>query len=78
MATAFLFADFFQRQALDAERTKLLLETFIDVCGALKVSDPNDPLSKTIARAVIGLAAEGERDPVALYERTLREISAGH
>lgn len=70
--------ELFQDDDFDAERTSQILQAFIGVCGALKVSDPADPLSRTIARAVIGIAAQGERDPRALVERTLLEFAPGH
>jgi hypothetical protein len=48
-----------------------LLAIFLDVCAALAVSDPADPLAPRIARTLITIASEGESDPDTLYERTL-------
>lgn len=55
----------------DPEFVKVLLEVFMSVCQALGVSDPADIMGSTIARTVITMAHDGERDPGKLYERTL-------
>ena len=59
----------------DPEFVKVLLEVFMSVCQALGVSDPADILSSTIARTVITMAHDGERDPDKLYERTLDKFT---
>ena len=53
------------------ELSKMMLAVFMRVCRTLEVADGSDPLSNTIARTVITIASEGERDPDILYERTL-------
>jgi hypothetical protein len=47
---------------------------FMKVCHTLKVSDPADPLSATVARTVITLALDGEVDRDALYQQTLNRL----
>lgn len=76
MASAgLLFGDLLGEQEDDPAFTTAMLEAFLGVCSALQVSDPSDPLSRTIARTMIHIAAAGERDPRALYERTLDHLS---
>ena len=52
-------------------------DIFLDVCRALLVSDPADPLSTNIARTLITFASEGVSDPDVLYKRTLAEFRSG-
>ena len=63
-----------QDNAFDSEFSKMLLDVFMGVCRTLKVSDPADPLSSTIARTVILIASDGERDPDELYKRSLSQF----
>ena len=67
----FPFSTPLQEGEFEPEFAKAMLEVFKRVCHALKVTDPADPLSATIARAVILLAQEGERDPEILFKQTL-------
>ena len=69
-----LVAEFLKSHNFEQQFVEKLLETFISVCRTLKVSDPADPLSSAIARMLILMAAEGERDPGQLYKRTLSQI----
>jgi hypothetical protein len=55
----------------NSEFSKMLLEVFMRVCRTLKVSDPADPLSNTIARTVFLIASDGVRDPDELCKQTL-------
>ena len=64
-----------QENEFDYKFSKILLDVFISVCRTLEVSDPADPLSNTIARTVILIASEGERDPDELYKRTVNRLS---
>ena len=67
-----------QDNAFDSEFSKILLDVFMSVCRTLKVSDPTDPLSSTIARTVILIASDGERDPDELYNRTLSRLHSNN
>ena len=75
-ATRKVVAEFLQSNEFESQFVEKLLETFIRVCGALKVSDPNDPLSSKIARTLILIATEGERDPDQLFKRTLNQFNS--
>lgn len=66
-----LIAKLLQQNEFDSEFSKMLLEVFMGVCRTLKISDPADPLSNTIARTVILIASDGVRDPDELYKQTL-------
>ena len=78
LAADMLMVDLPPTDDFEDERTTQVLQAFIDVCDALQVSDPADPLSRSIARAVIGIAAQGELDPRDLVARTLRRFAPGH
>lgn len=56
---------------LDAEFVAIMLDVFMRVCRTLEVADASDPLSDAVARTVILIASEGERDPDTLYKRSL-------
>lgn len=55
-----------------------VLDVFLELCHALNVSHAHDPLSQTIARTVITIAAEGVCDAQELYEQTLRTLRPMH
>lgn len=63
--------------AIDAAQAQKLLDVFLEVCGALGVSDPADARAPTIARKLIGLALAGEKDPAALRAGTLAAFKPG-
>ena len=69
------FVTFPLEDQFDPEFVKVLLEVFTSVCQALGVSDPADTLSNSIARTVITMAHEGERDAGELYKRTVDKFS---
>ena len=71
-----LVAEFLKSHNFEPQFVEKLLETFISVCRTLNVSDPADPQSSAIARTLILMAAEGERDPEQLYKRTLSQVSS--
>ena len=65
------FQELLREYEFDSAHVKIMLEVFNRVCRTLKVDDGSDPLSKNIARMVIIIASEGERDPDILYELAL-------
>lgn len=71
VAGQLLIAELLQENKFDPEFVNTMLEVFKSVCRTLQVSDATDPLSNSIARTVILIAVEGERDPDELYKRTL-------
>jgi hypothetical protein len=52
----------------------LLVDAFEGGIGALGV-DRNDPIAVALAKTIIALAQQGERDPVLLRERALKAVS---
>ena len=69
-----LIAKLVQENELNSDDVAAILDVYIRVCRALKVSGPADPLSNTVARTVIFIAQEGERDPQELYRRALSQL----
>ena len=69
-----LIAKLLQENEFDPKFSESMLGVFKRVCQTLKVSDPKDPLCRTIARTVINLGADGERDREELYKRTLDRL----
>ena len=66
-----LIAKLLQGNKFDSEFEHAMLDVFMNVCRALNVTDPADPLSTTIAQTVILIASEGEHDPDQLFRETL-------
>ena len=61
-------------RAFSAAEAKVLIEAFEDTLRALKLTDREDPITLLVAKRVVELAKEGERDPVQLRNRTLKTI----
>src|SRR5688572_16379149 len=57
--------------AFEPDAVKAMGIAFEDVCGALGLADTNDALRDLVARKVIELAQQGERDGDRLRELTL-------
>jgi len=69
-----LIAKLVQENELNSDDVAAMLDVYIRVCRALKVTSPADPLSNTVARTVIHIAQEGERDSQELYRRALSQL----
>jgi hypothetical protein len=70
------------RQLLDSnafnpEEVAMLRDVFEDTLRALKLVDRNDPATSLIAKKIITLASEGERDPTRLRQAAVRAFSQG-
>ena len=52
--------------AFSPDDVKILIDAFEDTLRALGLTDPEHPSSIKIAKIVIGLAKDGERDPARL------------
>jgi hypothetical protein len=52
----------------------VLVDAFEGGIGALGV-DRNDPIAVALAKTIIALAQQGERDPVLLRERAVEAVS---
>jgi hypothetical protein len=51
-----------------------LVVAFEDTLRALNLTDRNDPLSIRVAKIIIGLAKDGERDPTRLRDLALKFV----
>ena len=49
----------------------MLIDAFEDTLRAPMLKNREDPLTMLVAKHIIRLAREGERDPIILRERTL-------
>jgi hypothetical protein len=55
----------------------MLRDVFEGTLRALKLVDRNDPATSLIAKKIITLASEGERDPTRLRQAAVRAFSQG-
>ena len=60
--------------ASSPDDVKILVDAFEDTLRALGLTDTEDPSSIKIAKIIIGLAKDGERDPARLRDLTLKFI----
>jgi hypothetical protein len=60
--------------AFSPEEAKVLIEAFEDTLRALNLVDRADPVTMLVAKRIVELAKQGERDVVKLRERTLKTI----
>jgi hypothetical protein len=52
----------------------VLVKAFEDALRELQLSDRKDPVTLTVAKRIIELAIQGERDPVRLRDRALESL----
>jgi hypothetical protein len=57
------------------EDVAVLTSAFEDSLRALRLVDRNDPAVLTVAKRVIALAQEGERDPIILRDRVVKSFT---
>ena len=50
---------------------EVLVKAFEDALRELQLNDREDPITLTVAKLIIDLANQGERDPVRLRDRAL-------
>ena len=60
--------------AFSPDDVKILIDAFEDTLRALGLTDTEDPSRIKIAKIIIGLAKDGERDPARLRDLTLKFI----
>jgi hypothetical protein len=65
---------FLNGQKFDAETRRVLGVAFELVCVALRTGDCDDDVKQCIARQIIELASDGERNPDVLCEKALKLI----
>jgi hypothetical protein len=63
--------------AFSPDDVKILVDAFKDTSRALGLTDPEDPSSIKIAKIIIGLAKDGERDPGRLRDLALKFVRPG-
>jgi hypothetical protein len=61
--------------AFTPEDVKVLIDAFEDTLRALRLQDREDPLTKAVAKIIIQLAKDGERDPTRLRDLALKAVS---
>lgn len=62
-----------EQGAFDPEATSAMSAAFDDVCSALKLLDGDASGREAIAAQIIELARRGEKDPIRLRDRVLRD-----
>jgi hypothetical protein len=76
----FLGASMPIRRFLEANRSfgpseiEVLVKAFEDALRELQLNDRDDPVTLTVAKRIIELANQGERDPVRLRDRALESL----
>ena len=53
---------------------EVLVKAFEDALRELQLTDRDDPVTLTVAKLIIDLANQGERDPVRLRDRALESL----
>jgi hypothetical protein len=64
-----------ENQAFGPEEIRILTIAFEDTLRTLRLADRADPATEIIARKIIELAQQGERDPDRLRERAIQSLS---
>ena len=64
-----------QNQAFGPDQITLMATAFEDARTRLQLVDRTDPAAESLAKRIIELAQQGERDPIRLRERALQSIS---
>jgi hypothetical protein len=67
---------FLKNQAFAPEVTRAMGIAFETACARLRLTR-NDGATEAVARKIIALAQQGERDPVVLCERALKDLGPG-
>jgi len=64
-----------KNHAFGPDEIRVLTTAFEDTLRTLRLANRGDPATEIIARKIIELAAQGERDPVRLRERAIDFLS---
>jgi hypothetical protein len=65
-----------QDLAFTPEDVKVLIDAFEDTLRALKLANREDALTTMVAKSIIELAKQGERDPTHLRDFALKIVTA--
>ncbi len=68
---------FFQDVAFDPETTSVMGDAFGRACQILNGGGQPDLVKEIIAKGIIAVARDGERDPIQLCERALKVVGIG-
>jgi hypothetical protein len=60
--------------AFSPDDVKILVNAFEGTLRALGLTDPEDPSSIKVAKIIVGLAKDGERDPARLRDLALKFV----
>jgi hypothetical protein len=60
--------------AFSPNEVKILVDAFEDTLRALNLTNREDPLTTRVAKVIIGLAKDGERDPARLRDLALKFV----
>jgi hypothetical protein len=63
-----------QNASFGPDEIKVLVRAFEDALGTLRV-DRDDPISDALAKKIMELAQQGERDPILLRQHAVRSVS---
>jgi hypothetical protein len=61
--------------AFTPEEANILVAAFEDTLRELKLVDREDPLTILVAKQIIQIAKDGERDPVRLRQLTIQSVA---
>jgi hypothetical protein len=64
--------------AFGPDEIELLVGAFDQACQSLSLPDRDHPVRELLARAIVDLAATGERDPMNLHERAIESVLGRH
>ena len=64
-----------RKHAFGPDEIRVLTTAFEDALRTLHLADRADPATEMIAKKIIELAQQGERDPVRLRERAIQFLS---
>jgi hypothetical protein len=64
-----------KNHAFGPDEIRVLTTAFEDTLRTLRLANRGDPVTEIIARKIIELAQQGERDPVQLRERAIDFLS---
>ena len=71
MPTRFLIEE---DHAFSPDEVKSLVDAFEDTLRAVELTDQDDRVSIRVAKIIIGLAKDGERDPLRLRDLALKFV----
>ena len=65
---------FLQTHAFGPDDIKVLSEAYADALRTLGLIDRSDPVTEIVAKKIIELAQQGERDPARLRDQALMSV----